>query len=249
MKSKVLTSITVFFKKHKQQIKSVIIKCLIIVAISLVLALFAYRILQVFELATPKGLAMLRDTLGDSIWFWIVIGFLQVFQVMFIPVSNQIITVPVALMFNVSEVWKVWITSWISIWISTLILYLIGRFAGPKILSWVLGDKETAARCSVWLKRGWIFYPLGMLLPLPDDVITVLSGTAKMNFWFILICSFFTRGIDTFFSTYGWGVLTRLGWWGWVILIAVNVLIWTGAFIFYKLDKQRKLKFLENKEK
>lgn len=238
-----------FFKKHKKKIIQIIIKSLIILAVFAIISVVAYFILRACGLTTTADFIALRDNLGDSIWFWVVVGLLQVFQVIFIPVSNQIITVPVALMFDASEVWKVWLTSWLSIWIATLLLYVIGRYAGVKLLNWLLGDKEQSDKCSKWLKRGWIFYPLGMLLPLPDDVITILSGTAKMNFLFILICSLFTRGIDTFFSTYGWGVLTKMGWWGWLILIAGNIIIWTGALVFYKLDKKNKLKlFKKNKE-
>ena len=82
-----------------------------------------------------------------------------------------------------------------------------------------------------------------MLLPLPDDVITSLAGAAKMNFLFVLICSFFTRGIDTACSVYGFGYLTRF-WWGWMLLIIGIILLFLLTFILWKIDR----KLLEKKK-
>ena len=160
----------------------------------------------------------------------------------FIPITNQIITVPLALVFN-NELWKVWITSWISIWLATLILYWIGRLGGKKVLAWILNDEEQTERCTKWLNKGWIFYPICMLLPLPDDVITTLAGTAKMKFWFVAICAFITRGIDTACSVYGFGYLAKF-WWGWIILGIGIVILFVLTFLLWKIDQNSK-----NKEK
>ena len=216
--------------KEKQQIKSIVLKSLLLIVIIVGIAVGVY-----FALKNADFVA-LKNQLGDTFWFWLIIGLLQIVQVIFIPISNQIITVPVALMFP-NDLIKVWITSWISIWIATIILYLLGRFGGQKILSWLLGDKEQVDKCTKFLNRGWVFYPLGMLLPLPDDIITVLAGTAKMKFYFVLICSLFTRGIDTACSVWGWGWLTKQGVWGWIILsigIMILVAITIGFYLWQK---------------
>ena len=80
-----------------------------------------------------------------------------------------------------------------------------------------------------------------MLLPLPDDIITTLAGTAKMKFWFVLICSFITRGIDTACSVYGFGWLARY-WWGWIILALGIIALFTLTFLLWLYDKKRKEK-------
>ncbi len=230
-----------FLKKYK----SSIIKTIIVLVAIASIAVGVYFILKACGYTTKEDFLALRDRIGSNIWFWLIIGFLQVIQVIFIPINNQIITIPCALVFN-DELWKVWLTSWISIWIATFILYWIGRSGGKFLLGWILNDKEQTEKCTNWLKRGWFFYPLGMLLPLPDDVITTLAGAAKMKVWFVMLCAFFTRGIDTACSVYGWGFLTKF-WWGWVLLgigIALLILL---TFLLWKIDK--KLREKEEKQK
>lgn len=222
-----------------KKIKTIIIKSLIIVSIFAIIAVSVYFLLKSLGFTTTEDFLRLRDELGDSFLFWVVIGLLQIIQVIFIPISNQLITVPVALMFPTSELWKVWLTSWLSIWLATIILYFIGRFAGKRILNWILNDKEQTEKCSNFLKKGWIFYPLGMLLPLPDDIITVLAGTSKMNFWFVLVCSCLTRVVDTACSVYGWGFLVRY-WYGWIILVVGLILLGLMTFLFYKWQNKHK---------
>ena len=225
-----------FLKKYKWTI----IKTLIVILIVVGIAVGTFFILKACGFTTKEDFIALRDRIGDNIWFWIIIGCLQVVQVIFIPVTNQIITVPCALVFN-NELWKVWITSWISIWLATLILYWIGRYGGQKVLKWILNDEEQVERCTYWLNRGWIFYPLGMLLPLPDDIITTLAGTAKMKFLFVLMCAFITRGIDTACSVFVYGYFTRY-WWGWVILIGGTLMLFLLTFFLWKYDKNRREK-------
>lgn len=221
----------------KKQIISIILKSLLIIAIFAVLAVSTYFILRACGFTTKEDFVRLRNDLGDTIWLWIIIGAFQIVQVIFIPISNQIITVPCALVFN-DELWKVWLTSWISIWLATLILYVLGRWGGEKILKWLLKDKEQVNRCTRFINRGWIFFPLGMLLPLPDDIVTVLAGTGKMKFWFVAVCSLFTRAIDTAVSVWGWGYLTRY-WWGWIILAVGIVLLGIGTWLFWRIQRKR----------
>ena len=225
--------------------KKIILKCLLIVVILATIAVGAYFILRACGFTTAAKFVELRDNLGDTIWLWLIIGLLQVIQVIFVPISNQIITVPCALVFN-DELWKVWLTSWISIWIATMILYFLGRWGGKKVLNWVLNDAKKTETCSNWLKRGWMFYPLGMLLPLPDDIITVLAGTAKMNLLFVVLCSFLTRGVDTACSVYGFGYLTRFGW-GWGVLINGFIVLGIISVWFWKWQNKKAEKDIETK--
>ena len=222
-----------WLKGHKKEI----LKSLLLILIVGAMAGCGYGILRLCGFSSQEDFIRLRDDLGDSIWFWLVIAALQIFQVIFIPVSNQLVTVPCALCFQ-DELWKVFFTSWLSIWFATMILWAIGKFGGKKVLAWILGDKEQVDRCSKWLSRGWIFYPLGMLLPLPDDIVTVLAGTADFKFWFVGICSLCTRAIDIAFSVWGWGYLTKF-WWGWIVLFGGTALLCVVTYFFYKIEKNR----------
>lgn len=222
-----------------------IIKSFILLVIFVVMTIIAYLILRWLGFTTIEDFQHLRSDLGDSVYFWIIIGLLQIIQVIFIPISNQIITVPIAIVFN-DQLWKVWVTSWLSIWLATLLLYWIGRAGGGKLLQWLLNDEEQTKKIVKWLNRGWIFYPLGMLLPLPDDLVTILSGTAKMNFVFIFFSSLITRGIDTATSTFGFGLLSRF-WWGWLVMVFGWLLFFLVTVLFWKVNQNKEKKHLTKK--
>ena len=223
-----------FLKKYK----SSIIKTIIVIAILAAIAVGVYFILRACGFTKAEDYIALRDKFGDSVVFWLIVGLLEVVQVIFIPLTNQIITVPVAMVFN-EELWKVWLTAWISIWLATLILYWIGRVGGPKLLKWILNDQEDVEKCTKFLNRGWIFYPIGMLLPLPDDVITTLAGTAKMNFFFVAICSFFTRALDTAFSVFLYGYAVKHPWL-WIIIILGTIALFLFSFFLWKYDQKKR---------
>lgn len=224
----------------KNKILKTVLKSLMLVGIIVAIAGLAYLVLRLCGFTTVDDFKNLRDNLGDSFVFWVVIVALQVVQVVFIPISNQIVTVPVALLFP-NELWKVFLSSWAGIFIGSVILYLIGRFGGQKILGWILSDKEKAESCSEWMKKGRVFYPMGMLIPfVPDDVLTTLAGTAKFKFWYVLSVVAVTRGICCAFSVWGWGYLTQF-WWGWIILVValVGLLVLT-YWLFKRMMKPKK---------
>lgn len=228
----------------KNKILKIIIKALIVVGIIGAIAGISYLILYFCGFTTLEDFTRLRDTLGDTFGFWAIITALQVFQVVFLPITNQIITVPIAILFN-NELWKVFLSSWVGIFIGTIILFFIGRFGGDKLLSWVLSNKESAKKCEEWLKQGKAFYVSAMLIPwIPDDVITTIVGTSKYNFWFVLVVSAITRGICTAFSVWGFGYLTQF-WWGWIILFVGLIALLGATFLIWKWQqkriKQRKL--------
>ena len=230
-----------FIKKYK----SSIIKTIIVIAVLVAIAVGVYFILRACGFTKAEDYIALKNKFGDSVVFWLIVGLLEIIQVIFVPLTNQIITVPVAMVFN-DELWKVWLTAWISIWLATLILYWIGRVGGPKLLKWILNDQEQVEKCTNFLNRGWIFYPIGMLLPLPDDVITTLAGTAKMNFFFVAVCSFFTRALDTAFSVFLYGYAVRHPWL-WIVIIVGTIGLFVLTFFLWKRD-QKKRKELEQEQ-
>lgn len=223
-------------KETSKKILGTITKCLLLLLIFAIIGVSAYFCLKACGLTTTDDFIKLKNELGDSFLLWFIVGCLQIIQVIFIPISNQIITVPLAFVFN-DDLLKVFFTSWISIWLATLVLYFLGRWGGDKILKWLLNDNKQVDRCKNWLNKGWIFYPIGMLLPLPDDIITTLAGTSKMNFLFIAICSFITRGIDVACSVFGFGLLTKY-WWGWLILAVGIIILIASTIILFKFEKK-----------
>lgn len=221
-----------------KDVRKSILKGLFLIVIIGVIAVSFYFVLRALGFTDKERFIDLRTRLGESFLFWFIIGLLQIVQVIFIPVSNQIITAPIAVIFPIEELWKVWLTAWLSIWIATLILYVLGRWGGQKILKWLLNDEKQVEKCSNFLNKGWMFYPLGMLLPLPDDIVTVLAGTGKMKFWYVFICSFLTRALDTGISVWGFGILAK-NWWGWLIMIGGFILLTLGSIWLFRYQRKK----------
>lgn len=219
-------------------------KIAIILGVIAIIAVSSYFILRACGFTTADDYLKLREDLGSSFLFWLVIGLLQIVQVIFIPISNQIVTVPLALIFPANELWKVWLSSWISIWIATLILYFIGRWGGDKLLRWILNDEEQVKKCEEFLKRHRNYYILLMILPFPDDVVTVLAGTCRFGFLYVLFASLFTRGLDTAISVFGFGLLAKY-WWGWILLIGGFILLTVATILWGKRDKKKNAPIVE----
>lgn len=221
--------------------KRTILRFLLLVLIIGAIAGITYLILRLCGFTTVEDFTRLRDNLGESIWFWAIIVLLQVVQTIFIPISNQLITGATAVLFN-NELWKVWLSAGIGISIGSIILYFIGRFAGEKIVSWALGDKEKAEKLKLGMQKGKGFYVIGMFIPfIPDDVLSVLAGIGKYNVVFVIFITIIARFTCTAFTTWGIGLLTKY-WWMWFVL-ALGVLIMIGATILtykitFKKDKE-----------
>lgn len=173
----------------------------------------AYFLMRAFGL---DDVERLKQTMGP--WVWVAIAALQAFQVVLLPVSNQIITIPASLALK-DDLLGVFLASWAGIEAGTLILYAIGRYGGKKAIAWILSDRDEAERVSGFLKKGRWVYPIGMVIGvIPDDILTTLAGVGRYDFWYVLGVSLATRGICTACSVWGFGFLTRY-WWGWLTLM------------------------------
>lgn len=217
-------------KERIRKLVKPLLKTLLLLAIIAGVVLGAYFIMKA---CGWTDLQRIRDEWGTSFWTYAIICALQAFQVVFLPITNQIITVPAALVFK-DQLFYVFLASWIGIEIGTIALYFLGKYGGKKVVKWILSDEDKTERCANFLKRGKAFYPLGMVIGfIPDDILTTLAGMSGFGFWYVLGVSFATRGICAAASVWGWGFLTRQGWWGWMILIGGLALLLAGTIVMF----------------
>lgn len=210
-----------------------LLKSLVLILGVGLIALLAFFILKWCGFSTADDFIRLRGNLGDAFLFWVVVAFLQMIQVVFIPVSNQVITVPVSIVFK-DELYNVFLSSLVGIVLGSIVLFVIGRFGGSKLVSWVLGDKEKADNLTKKLTKTKYFYPVAMLIPfVPDDILSVLAGTCRFNFIYVLIITIITRAICVAASVWGFGYLTQF-WWGWLILAIGGALLLVATFVLWK---------------
>ena len=203
-------------------------KALIFLGLICVMAVGIYFLMRLLGVSSVDGLQQVVNSYG--IYAYAIIIVLQVIQVVFIPISNQLITIPcIAVLGTVPT----FFCAWIGIEIGTIILYLIGRTGGKKLLGWILSDNEKVERFSQLLNKSKFFYPIGMVIGvIPDDIITTLAGVAKFNFLYVLIVSVIARGICIACTVFGIGVLCKT-WWGIVLFIigAIAVIIFGYLYL------------------
>lgn len=222
--------------------KPIILKTLLIVAIISIIAVSTYFILRACGFTTVEDFQRLRNQLGDSIWFWVIIVLLQIVQVVFIPISNSLISAPIALIFS-NELWKVFLSSWIGICIGTIILYFIGKYAGGKLLNFVLGDKEKAEKLKGFMLQGKAFFVIGDVIPvIPNDVLTVLAGMSGYSFIFTFIVTLITRAICIATTVWLFGYMTTYPWLIAVLIALIVFMIFAGIYVTKRQIKKQKEK-------
>lgn len=225
-----------FLKKYK----STILKFLLVIGIIAVIAVSTYFILRACGFTTVDDFINLRNKLGDSIWFWSIIVLLQIIQVVFIPISNSLISAPIAVIFN-NELWKVFLSSWVGICIGTIILYFIGKYAGGKLLNFVLGDKKKAEKLKGFMLQGKAFFVIGDVIPvIPNDVLTVLAGMSGYSFMFTFIVTLITRAICIATTVWLFGYITTYPWLIAVLVALVMFMIFAGIYVTKRQIKKQK---------
>lgn len=147
------------------------------------------------------------------------------------------------------------IVSVISCWISSMIMFLVGKYGGVKIVDWLVGKEDRQKAQRMISDRATVLVPVMLACPFfPDDAIAMCSGMTTMNFWYFSIVSLFTRSIGisaTAFLGNGatWNYIKNaLGnnivlW-----IIAINLIlfdvyaIWKGSGKIEQLLKRRREK-------
>lgn len=211
--------------------KKILLKVLIFLVIVCTIGSVIYLIMHLTGIDTIDGLQEFCNKYKE--YSYTIIIFLQIVQVVFIPISNQIITIPAIAVLGVVPAF---VCSFIGIEIGTIILYFIGRYGGGKFLQWLLGDKEKAEKVKNLINSRRLFYPVGMLIAIiPDDLLTTLAGVAKMNFWYILIVSAITRALCVAYTVFGIGFLSST-WWGMTIFGVVTVGIIALGYLIIRYE-------------
>ena len=164
---------------------------------------------------------------------------LQILQTTVLQVPSFFVTVAGAIVFGE---WQAFIISYISILIGSFIMFWIGRTAGGKFLSWLIGTGE-AEKWKTRMENGKYLFFLMMLFPMfPDDILCVVAGMTNMSFKFFLFTNLIARGIGiattVFFGSgaiipfYGWGIAV----WG-LIFVLLGIIFYLSIRFKDNLDE------------
>ncbi len=217
--------------------KQVVYKCCIIAYI-----LFDFLLIGLYALLETGFMNVLRDegsfeSYIESAGSFMVVLFivLQFLQVVILPIPSTVTVVAGAALFH--PFWGS-VYSLIGIVLGSLAAFLIGRYAGIRVVSWMVG-KETLEK---WLKKikgkDKLLLTAMFLLPVfPDDVLCFVAGFSSMSVWYFLTVILISRVLAIFATSYSVTLIPINTWWGiliWAVLIALVIVLF--VFLYKKSD-------------
>ncbi len=219
----VLAADLVFYYLDKQVIYKFCIT-VYIVAVFFAILLYILLVTGFFEIMSDEE--RFEEFLARSGWMYVLFVLLQFLQVVILPIPSTVTVVAGAALFN--PLWGS-LLSLLGIVLGSLVAFLIGRFAGQRVVAWLIG-KDTLEK---WMKKikgkDKLLLSAMFLLPVfPDDVLCFVAGLSSMSLWLFLAVILVSRVLAIFTTSYSITLIPFNTWWGiltWVVLgIAVVIL-------------------------
>ena len=111
----------------------------------------------------------------------------------FVPATTFTFTLMSAQIFGVTTGL---IISIIACWISSIVMFLVGRYGGTKLVDWLIGKEDREKAQKMVSDRATVLVPIMLACPFfPDDALCMVSGMTKMNLGYFSIMSLLTRSI------------------------------------------------------
>lgn len=168
-----------------------ITKILVLATVLCGIAGGAYLLLKAFGL---DDIDTLRTIVNQGFCGYIIYVALQIVQVLFIPINTTIFTIPAIVLFGPV---KAFLISWIGCTLGSIIMFLIAKIWGIKLLKWIVGEEKATKYANI-LKKGKYLLPIFLTVPIfPDDIICASAGLGNINFLYFCIVVTVTRAIDT----------------------------------------------------
>ncbi len=217
--------------------KQVVYKfCITLYVMAVFFAVTAYILIRTGFFDIMRDEELLEDFLRKSGWWmYIIFVLLQFLQVVLLPIPSTVTVVAGAALFGplIGS-----LLSLLGIVIGSLVAFLIGRYAGIRVVSWLIG-KETLEK---WLKKikgkDKLLLSAMFLLPVfPDDVLCFVAGMSSMSLVFFLAVIAVSRVLAIFTTSYSITLIPFNTWWGlmiWGILLVLVIILF--VFLYKKSD-------------
>lgn len=198
-----MSKILGFIKKKKKNILKITILILVLVLVSLAFY-FLFKSLGITE---PEVLRkIILDAKGYGVVVFILLQVASTIFLSFVPfLSMSFILVGVGLW---GPTFKTFAICFSGVIISSLIMDLLGRFGGSKVVTRLIGKKDYEEASDLVKDKGMVYVPFMYLLPLfPDDAICMVCGASKMNFWLHFLFIVLFRGVGAATIVFGLNVI------------------------------------------
>lgn len=210
--------------------------CIIAYILLIFAAAIAYALLETGFISVIRDAQQLEAYLERSgSWMAVVFILLQFSQVVLLPIPSTVTVAAGSFLFGplLGSVYSL-----IGIMIGSLVAFLIGRYAGYRVVAWIVGQ-ETLDK---WLKKikgkDKLFLSAMFVLPVfPDDVLCFIAGLSSMSLVFFLVVIVISRILAIFTTSYAIAVIPFTTWWGlliWGIFAVLVILLF--VFLYKKSD-------------
>ena len=173
--------------------KSLIIKIIIIVCVLASVTVGLYFLFKGLGITDVNRLQEIISNCGA--WGWIVFLLLQV-----------LCTVLLCMVPGTSM--KTFLLCFSGVIIASIIMDLIGRFGGSRVIVKLIGQKSYDETFALVQTKGMVYVPVMYLLPIfPDDFICMICGSLRVKWWVHYIEIVLCRGIGCATIVFGISIL------------------------------------------
>lgn len=209
-------------------------KLLILFNVVAFFVLLGYIILyQTGVLERINNLEELRAFIGRAgAWGILVFFMLTLLQVVILPIPAAVTILLGVLIYGPTVSF---IVSTLGTIAGSVICFLLGKFFGYKVVTWIIGEEKAKKYTKLISEKGKIPFIVMMLFPFfPDDILCMAAGLTKMTFKFFIIAVSLSRPVMiAFFSYFGTGEIIPFRGWG--IPIWISIFVFT-LFIIYLIN-------------
>ena len=224
--------------------KRKILKLLILIIAYIAISIGVYLILKACKLGT---VGQIRDFVAKSgAWSYIVFFVFQVVVSTFIciiPFEDELLTGVAIVMFGPI---KGFLVASFNMFATSCMQYVIGRYFCKSLVAKIIGGDGVDKYQQTFKIKGMVLLPALYLIPLfPHDSLCILSGLAKMRFWYFAIVTLIMRSLEIAslcflgsglidfanFEIIDWIIVSNL------VIVDAYLLIKLQKFIEAKIDK------------
>ncbi len=214
--------------------KQVLYKCCLVAYVLLILvAVVAYALLKTGFAEVMRDGEKLKEYLERAGgWMTALFILIQFLQVVLLPIPSTVTVVAGTALFGPL---RGSLYSLTGILIGSVVAFLIGRYAGVRVVAWLVGD-ETLEK---WLKKikgkDKLLLTAMFLLPVfPDDVLCFVAGISSMSLLYFVIVILISRILAIFTTSYSITLIPFDTWWGLLIWGVLIVLVVVLFVVLYK---------------
>lgn len=221
---------------NKQQLIKILKVSMIATAIML-----GFEILFSFDVITNWfGELIIKS--GD--WAYLVIWVIMFLQVTILNIPAYVI-LSASVSIGISTLsWEFILVTISAYMCGCLLAYWLGFKFGKKAVKWCAGSEEDYDKwCDVLNEKGKWWYLITVLFPFfPDDLLCIVAGSVKFNFWFYFFSNLIGRTIGLITMLYTLKLIGMIGGgfpfmiivWGVALLIEIIIYL-----VLYKKNMQK----------